>query len=234
MNRPTRLLVVEDEAGLAENLRRGLSEAGYTVDTAPSAEDGRGYMANLVYDLMILDLRLPGQDGIEFLREIRAAGSSIPVLILTARDALDDRVGGLDSGADDYLVKPFAWSELLARVRALLRRPAESDGKINVGEISIDRERRVASRGKRKLDLSPKELMILECLARHHGAPVSRDMIGEAVWGAEYNSLSNIVEVFINRLRQKIDLVNRPSLIVTVRGKGYLLRTNEADGSVAR
>ncbi|HYA36493.1 MAG TPA: response regulator transcription factor [Candidatus Binataceae bacterium] len=234
MNRPTRLLVVEDEARLAENLRRGLSEAGYVVDTAPSAEDARGDIGKQTYDLMILDLRLPGLDGIEFLRELRAAGSSIPVLILTARNALEDRVGGLDSGADDYLVKPFAWSELLARVRALLRRPATTGGKINVGEISIDRERRVASRGRRKLDLSPKEMMILEFLGRHPGVPVSRDMIGEAVWGTEYNSLSNIVEVFINRLRQKIDLVNHPSLIITVRGKGYLLRTDDWGGSILR
>ena len=224
-----RLLVVEDEAKLAANLKRGLGEAGFAVDLAPSAEAARESLARNGYDLMLLDLRLPGQDGIEFLAELRAAGAVLPVLILTARDSTDELVRGLDSGGDDYLTKPFAFNELLARVRALLRRRrAAGQAVLEAGDIAIDTARRAATRSGRALDLSPKELMVLEFLVRHAGLAVTRDMIGEAVWGADYNALSNIVEVFINRLRQKIELVNQPPsqppLIVTVRGAGYMLR----------
>ena len=220
-----RLLVVEDEAKLAANLKRGLGEAGFAVDLAPSAEAARASLSHSRYDLMLLDLRLPGQDGLEFLTDLRAAGAVLPVLILTARDSTDQRVRGLDGGGDDYLTKPFAFSELLARVRALLRRRLAADSTVlEANDIEIDTSRRVASRGGRALDLSPKELMVLEYLVRHAGLAVTRDMIGEAVWGKDYNAMSNIVEVFINRLRQKIELVNRPPLIVTVRGAGYMLR----------
>jgi DNA-binding response OmpR family regulator len=174
---------------------------------------------------MLLDLRLPGQDGLEFLAELRAAGAVLPVLILTARDSTDELVRGLDTGGDDYLTKPFAFDELLARVRALLRRRLVADSPVlEAGDIAIDTSRRVASRSGRALDLSPKELIVLEYLVRHAGLAVTRDMIGEAVWGKDYNALSNIVEVFINRLRQKIELVNQPPLIITVRGAGYMLR----------
>jgi DNA-binding response OmpR family regulator len=220
-----RLLVVEDEAKLAANLKRGLGEAGFAVDVAPSAEAARASLSRNGYDLMLLDLRLPGQDGLEFLTELRAAGAVLPVLILTARDSTDELVRGLDRGGDDYLTKPFAFSELLARVRALLRRPLAADSLVlEADDIAIDTSRRVASRGGRTLDLSPKELMVLEYLVRHAGLAVTRDMIGEAVWGKDYNAMSNIVEVFINRLRQKIELVNQPPLIVTIRGAGYMLR----------
>jgi DNA-binding response OmpR family regulator len=220
-----RLLVVEDEAKLAANLKRGLGEAGFAVEVAPSAEAARASLSRNGYDLMLLDLRLPGQDGLEFLTELRAAGAVLPVLILTARDSTDDLVRGLDGGGDDYLTKPFAFSELLARVRALLRRPLAADSLVlEAADIVIDTSRRVASRGGRALDLSPKELMVLECLVRHAGLIVTRDMIGEAVWGQDYNAMSNIVEVFINRLRQKIELVSQPPLIVTIRGAGYMLR----------
>lgn len=179
---------------------------------------------------MVLDLRLPGQDGLEFLHELRARGAAIPVLILTARDSTEELVAGLDGGGDDYLTKPFALSELLARLRALLRRRrAARQSVLAAGGVALDAIRRRASRNGRALDLSPKELMVLEYLVRHAGVLVTRDMIGEAVWGADYNALSNIVEVFINRLRQKIDLVNEPSLIVTIRGSGYMLRTEPSD-----
>jgi len=219
------LLVVEDEAKLAANLERGLREAGFAVDVAPSAEAACASLSRNGYDLMLLDLRLPGQDGLEFLTALRAAGAVLPVLILTARDSTDELVRGLDRGGDDYLTKPFAFGELLARVRALLRRPlAASSLVLKADDIVIDLSRRVASRGGRELDLSPKELMVLECLVRHAGLAVTRDMIGEAVWGKDYNAMSNIVEVFINRLRQKIELVNQPPLIVTIRGAGYMLR----------
>ena len=222
-----RLLVVEDEAKLAANLERGLSEAGFAVDVAPSAEAARASLSRNGYDLMLLDLRLPGQDGLEFLTELRAAGAVLPVLILTARDSTEELLRGLDHGGDDYLTKPFAFSELLARVRALLRRPLAADSLVlEADDILIDISRRVASRGGRALDLSPKELMVLEYLVRHAGLTVTRDMIGEAVWGKDYNAMSNIVEVFINRLRQKIELVNQPSVIVTIRGSGYMLRPN--------
>jgi DNA-binding response OmpR family regulator len=222
-----RLLVVEDEAKLAANLERGLGEAGFIVDVAPSAEAARASLSHNGYDLMLLDLRLPGQDGLEFLTELRAAGVVLPVLILTARDSTDELVRGLDRGGDDYLTKPFAFGEFMARVRALLRRPLAAESLVlEADDIVIDIPRRVASRGGRALDLSPKELMVLEYLVRHAGLAVTRDMIGEAVWGKDYNAMSNIVEVFINRLRQKIDLVNRPPLIVTIRGSGYMLRPN--------
>ncbi len=230
-----RLLVVEDETQLAANLKRGLGEAGFAVDVAPSAEAARAALANSAYDAMVLDLRLPGQDGLDFLRELRAGGAAIPVLILTARDSTAELVAGLDGGGDDYLTKPFAFSELLARLRALLRRRLIGDQPVlAAGGITIDTVRRQATRNGRLLDLSPKELMVLEYLVRHAGLLVTRDMIGETVWGAEYNALSNVVEVFINRLRQKIDLTNQPSLVVTVRGSGYMLRTESAPAAAKR
>jgi DNA-binding response OmpR family regulator len=220
-----RLLVVEDEAKLAANLKRGLGEAGFAVEVAPSAEAARVSLSRNGYDLMLLDLRLPGQDGLEFLIELRAAGAVLPVLILTARDSTDELVRGLDGGGDDYLTKPFAFGELLARLRALLRRPLAADSLLlEAADVAIDTSRRVATRCGRALDLSPKELMVLEYLVRHAGLAATRDMIGEAVWGKDYNAMSNIVEVFINRLRQKIELVNQPPLIVTIRGAGYMLR----------
>ena len=224
-----RLLLVEDEAKLAVNLKRGLGEAGYTIEIASSAEAARESLSHGAYDLMLLDLRLPGQDGLAFLADLRAAGAAMPVLILTARDSTKERVRGLESGGDDYLTKPFAFSELLARVRALLRRRLAGDGAvIEAGGITIDTARRIATRGGRSLDLSPKELMLLEYLARRAGVALTRDMIGEALWGKDYNAMSNIVEVFINRLRQKVELMNQPPLIVTVRGAGYMLRIDLA------
>lgn len=224
-----RLLVVEDEAKLAAHLKRGLGEEGFFVDLAPSAEAAELALAQSTYDLIVLDLRLPGRDGLAFVRELRKAGAVIPVLILTARDSTEELVIGLDAGGDDYLTKPFAFKELLARIRALLRRPLSANGPtLEAGDIVIDTFRRNAARRGRSLDLSPKELTVLEYMVRHAGVAVTRDMIGEAVWGDDYNALSNIVEVFINRLRQKIDLINEPSSIVTVRGAGYMLRVDSA------
>ncbi len=220
-----RLLVVEDEARLAANLAQGLSEAGYTIVLAGSAEEARARLGAEHYDLLVLDLRLPGQDGLAFLRELRREGSVLPVLILTARDGTADRVTGLDSGADDYLVKPFAFSELLARLRALLRRRLAAGAPVvEVGELRLDTLSRRAWRGRRELGLSPKEAAVLEYLMRHAGVTVARDALGAAVWGESYDPCSNLVGVFINRLRQKIDQVREPSAIVTVRGAGYLLR----------
>jgi DNA-binding response OmpR family regulator len=230
MKSATRLLIVEDEVALGKTLQRGLTEAGYLVDHASSAEDAGPRLASAHYHLMVLDLGLPGQDGLVFLRELRRQGTLLPVVILTARDETEELIAGLETGADDYVTKPFAFRELLARIRALLRRPLSADGPVlAAGEITIDTSRRRSWRGRRELDLSPKELMILECLTRHAGLAVTRDMIGESVWGADYKALSNIVDVFINHLRQKIDLVGQPSLIVTIRGEGYLLRVDSTN-----
>jgi DNA-binding response OmpR family regulator len=218
------LLLVEDEARLADSLRQGLGEEGIAVDCAASAETAEQELKRRAYDLVVLDLRLPGKGGLELLRELRAQGNAIPVLILTARGSVEERVAGLDSGADDYLVKPFAFAELLARVRALARRRGVPPGAIlKVGDLELDRVKRVARRSGRQLNLSPKEIILLELLMRHAGQVVTRGMITEVAWGSGYNEFTNLIEVFVNRLRQKIDYPGRASLIVTVRGAGYSL-----------
>ena len=225
--RDARLLIVEDEADLLKSLSRGLTEAGFAVTCAGSAERAEEAIAEQSFDIIVLDLRLPGKDGIDLLRELRAAGNATPVLLLTARGSLDDRVIGLDSGADDYLTKPFALAELLARLRALIRRhasPAQST--LRVADLEFDTVRRRASRGGRELGLSPKETILLELLMRNAGQPVTRDMIAEVVWGSGYNDFTNLIEVFVNRLRQKINDGTSDSLIVTVRGVGYAMRAH--------
>ncbi len=219
------LLLVEDEVRLAENLCRGLGEEGFTVDPVASAEAAEQALADKAYDLMVLDLRLPGKDGLIFLRELRAAGNATPVLILTARGALEERVAGLDSGADDYLTKPFAFAELVARVKALARRrPASAQPVLKVADLELDTIKRRVWRDGRELNLSPKETILLELLMRHAGEVVTRDMIAEVVWGAGYNALTNLIEVFVNRIRQKIDDGGPDPRIVTVRGVGYSMR----------
>jgi DNA-binding response OmpR family regulator len=218
-------MLVEDEPALADNLRRGLSEEGFAVFCAASAEAAEEEFRRASYDLIVLDLRLPGKDGLDFLRQLRAAGSAVPVLILTARGSVGERVKGLDSGADDYLTKPFAFAELLARVRALARRrAAPAQALLKVGDLEFDTVKRKATRCGRPLNLSPKELILLELLMRHAGEVVTRDMIAEVAWGSGYNEFTNLIEVFVNRLRQKIDYAGKTSIIVTVRGAGYSLR----------
>jgi DNA-binding response OmpR family regulator len=219
------LLLVEDEARLAENLRRGLAEEGFGVQWAASAEAAQQQLKGAAYDLIVLDLRLPGKDGLDFLRELRGRGDATAVLILTARGSVEERVSGLNSGADDYLTKPFAFAELLARVKALARRRnAASTPVLKVAGLELDTIKRKASRSGRPLSLSPKETILLELLMRNAGQVVTRDMIAEVAWGAEYNDFTNLIEVFVNRLRQKIDYSGAESLIVTVRGSGYSLR----------
>jgi DNA-binding response OmpR family regulator len=219
------LLVVEDEVQLAKNLVRGLSDQGFAVLTAASAEAAQRAVANGAFDAIILDLRLPGKDGLEFLRELRAAGNPTPVLILTARGSLEERVTGLDHGADDYLTKPFAFPELLARIRAIVRRRTNlPQSALRVGDLELDTVKRRARRGGRELSLSPKETILLELLMRNAGQAVTRDMIAEVVWGAGYNDFTNLIEVFVNRLRQKIGAAAGDSLIATVRGVGYSMR----------
>jgi len=219
------LLVVEDEVRLLNSLCRGLGEAGFAVLSAGSAEAAARAVADGEFDAIVLDLRLPDRDGLELLRELRAAGNATPVLILTARGALDERVAGLDSGADDYLAKPFAFPELIARIRALVRRRGATPQPIlRIADLEFDTIKRRARRGSHELNLSPKEAMLLELLMRNAEQTVTRAMIAETVWGAGYNDFTNLIEVFVNRLRQKIAGAGGEPLIATVRGVGYAMR----------
>lgn len=219
------LLVVEDEVRLLNNLCRGLGEAGFAVLSAGNAEAAARALANGEFDAIVLDLRLPDRDGLDLLRELRAAGNATPVLILTARGALDERVAGLDSGADDYLAKPFAFPELIARIRALIRRRGAAPQPIlRLADLEFDTIKRRARRGGRELNLSPKEAMLLELLMRNAEQTVTRTMIAETVWGAGYNDFTNLIEVFVNRLRQKIAGAGGEPLIATERGVGYAMR----------
>jgi two-component system, OmpR family, response regulator len=223
--KPLRLLLVEDEERLAGNLRQGLTEEGLALDWVKSAEEAEAMLARKAYDILVLDVGLPGKSGIDLLRERRAAGDTTPVLFLTARGALEDRVAGLESGGDDYLVKPFALAELIARIHALGRRlPANASGTLHAGDLEFDTVKRRARRAGKSIALSPKEAMLLELLMRHQGEVVTRDMIAESVWDSEYNVFTNLIEVFVNRLRQKIDADPKNSMIATVRGAGYRMR----------
>jgi len=220
-----RLLVVEDEGGIASALRQGLSESGYAVDLARDGEQGRDYALATTYDVILLDILLPRLDGLSLLRELRGRGMTTPVLLLTARDAIDDRVAGLDAGADDYLVKPFSFSELLARLRALLRRPVLRGGdRLVAGSIAMDLGARAVTHGTEPITLTPREFAVLEYLLRHPGQALSRAQIAEGVWSWEFHGESNIVDVYIGYLRRKLDEEGAPSFIETLRGYGYRLR----------
>lgn len=218
-----RVLVIEDEARVRSFVERGLREAGYAVDGAADGEEGRGLALIHHYDAIVLDLMLPRLDGLQVLQALREAGRTTPVLILSARDEVDDRVGGLDAGADDYLPKPFAFAELLARLRVLLRRGAEPVTVIEVEDLSIDLLKRTVRRDGRKIDLTPKEFALLEYLARHAGEVVTRTMISEHVWDMNFDSFSNVIDVYIRYLRRKVDEPFDRRLIHTRRGIGYLL-----------
>lgn len=220
-----RILVVDDDRRLCAVIRRGLLEEAYAVDLAYDGEDGE-YLAEVnPYDLIILDIMLPVKDGIAVCRELRAKKISTPILMLTAKDAVEDRVKGLDTGADDYLVKPFAFSELLARVRALLRREGMSKSpELCVGDLVLNTLTRQVNRGKRPIELTTKEYVILEYLIRHPKVVVTRTMIEEHAWDYDFDSLSNLVDVYIRRLRRKLDTEGEDSLIQTVRGAGYRLK----------
>ncbi|MBN9659725.1 MAG: response regulator transcription factor [Acidobacteria bacterium] len=226
-----RILVVEDEKRIADFVNRGLESAGYTVDLAENGEAALELIHAHDYDLVILDLMLPDMDGLAVLEKARNRKVSPPVLILSARGGVDDRVKGLELGADDYLVKPFAFVELLARVRALLRRGQSTPERLVVGDLALDCVRRKASRGNEPVDLAPKEFSILEYLMRNRGRPLSRTMIVEHVWDMEYDGLTNIVDVYIRHLRSKIDDRFPVKLIHTVRGIGYMLDLSENPGA---
>jgi two-component system copper resistance phosphate regulon response regulator CusR len=222
-----RILVVEDEKRIADFLSRGLESAGYAVDATASGTEGLAMVHAADYDLIVLDLGLPDIDGLEVLRKIRNRKTNPPVLILSARDSVDDRVKGLEIGADDYLVKPFAFVELLARVRVLLRRGQPMPERLQVGELMLDCIRRKVTRSGENIELAPKEFAILEYMMRNRGRPLSRTMIVEHVWDMDYDGLTNIVDVYIRHLRSKIDDRFPAKMIHTIRGIGYMLDAPE-------
>ena len=220
-----RILVVEDQPDMNRLLVQQLTAARYSVDSCHTGTEALDYLAGGEYDAVVLDIMLPGIDGLEVLRRRRGAGDKTPVLLLTARDGIEDRVRGLDSGADDYLVKPFALQELLARLRVLLRRGSgQVSDVITVADLQVDCAAHTASRGGQPLALSAKEFAVLEYLARNAGTVLSRERISHGVWNYDYAGGSNVVDVYIRYLRKKIDDGRVPKLIHTVRGVGYVLR----------
>ncbi len=219
-----RLLIVEDERKTREYLQQGLSEAGFVVDTAPSGYEGLNLTHTQAYDLLILDIMLPGLNGFEILKSLRDLGNTTPVLFLSARDLVEDRVRGLDLGADDYLVKPFSFSELLARVQTLLRRGRTIDSNTaEVADLQVDFFKRRVTRGGLRIDLTAKEFALLELLLRRKTEVLPRSLIASQVWGMNFDSTTNVVEVAMRRLRVKIDDSSAVKLIKTVRGMGYVL-----------
>jgi DNA-binding response OmpR family regulator len=220
-----RLLVVEDEPKLASFIQRGLTDESFAVDVARDGEEALERAARTSYDLVILDLMLPGMDGFAVCRALRSAGSDTPILILSARGVVQDRVKGLELGADDFLTKPFVFSELSARVRALLRRRQPTALlTLTVGSLTVDPMTRIVKRGDRRLDLTQKEFALLEYLMRHAGQVVTRTMIAEHVWGFNWDRLTNVIDVYVNHLRKKVELADEPRLIHAVRGAGYIIR----------
>lgn len=220
-----RILLVEDEKKVASFIKKGLEEEGYAVDLAADGESGLHMALDRVHDMILLDIQLPKKNGLAVLHELRRHKVVTPVLLLTVRATIEDKVMGLDSGADDYLTKPFAFQELLARVRALLRRHSgNKQTVIKVADLSMDLAHRTVYRGDQKIDLTAKEFALLEYLLRNPGRVLSRTMIAEHVWDYDFDSMTNIIDVYVNYLRKKIDFEREPKLIHTVRGVGYVLK----------
>ncbi len=223
-----RILIVEDEYRLGELVAKGLREEGFAADLAPTLVRAQDLMIENPYDLVLLDLLLPDGDGLALLREWRREGYSTPVLALTARDLLVEKISGLDAGADDYLTKPFAFEELLARVRALLRRrSAEPQNVLDIADLTLDRTARRVHRAGREIDLTPKEFALLEHFLLHPGATLTRAEIAEHVWDERYEARSNVIDVMVARLRRKLEGGGAPRLISSVPGLGYVLRSTE-------
>jgi DNA-binding response OmpR family regulator len=220
-----RILVIEDERRLCSIIKRGLIEEGYAVDTSYDGEEGEYLAETTPYDLIILDIMLPKKDGIEVCQNLRLKRVNTPILMLTAKGTVEDRVRGLDAGSDDYLIKPFAFNELLARIRALLRREGSSkSSELHIGNLIMDTLSREVWRGQRKIELTSKEYIILEYFMRHPNMVITRTMLEEHAWDYEFDSISNLIDVYIRRLRRKIDENGQTSLIQTVRGAGYRLK----------
>jgi two-component system copper resistance phosphate regulon response regulator CusR len=224
-----KILIIEDEAKTGSYLKQGLTEAGFVADIARDGMDGVHLALTEAYDLIVLDVMLPRLDGWQVLQEIRRAGRDLPVLFLTARDQVEDRVKGLELGADDYLVKPFAFSELLARVRTLLRRGNTKETEVlRAADLELDLRRRRVTRAGKRIDLTAKEFALLELLLRRQGEVLPRSLIASQVWDMNFDSDTNVIEVAVRRLRSKMDDDFEPKLIRTVRGMGYVLETQEA------
>jgi two-component system copper resistance phosphate regulon response regulator CusR len=221
-----KILVIEDDPTVGQYVKRGLEEQRWSVDLVTDGEEGERRAAAEPYDLVVLDLRLPGRSGMEVLHSIRSRGFERPVLVLTAQDAVDAKVEAFRAGADDYVTKPFAFEELLARVEALSRRtPTMSAPILKLADLSVDKNTRTVTRGGEPIELTPKEYTVLEYLMRHAGRVMSRTLITEYAWGYHFDPGTNIVDVVINHLRKKIDTAGAVKLIHTVRGVGYVVRT---------
>ena len=223
-----RVLVVEDEPRMANLIRQGLEEEAYAVDVVNNGRDVFPWVQSADYDIILLDIMLPGMNGLDLLRELRRRGDKTPALMLTARDTVEDRVAGLDAGADDYLVKPFAFAELLARIRALLRRPPLQTGQmLRVGGLEMDLVKHEVRQNGRFIELHPREYTLLEFLMRHPNQVLTRTQIGEHVWNFDFYHESNVIDVYIGYLRRKLDQDGDSSLIQTVRGVGYRLSAED-------
>ncbi len=225
-----RILMVEDETNIGQFIQQGLKEAGYAIDWVKDGQLGLDYALSINYDAIVLDMMLPGLDGFSFLRELRRRRILTPVLCLTALDTVGDRVRGLDVGADDYLVKPFAYPELLARLRALLRRPPlQTQTILRIADLELDLTTRKVQRAGRSIPLSAREFSLLEFLMRHPNQVLSRTQIGEHIWNIDFDSESNVIDVYIGYLRRKIDKDFQAKLIHTIRGVGYQIGLEAAD-----
>lgn len=223
-----RVLVVEDDAGISRFIHQGLNEAGYAVDIASNGREGVNYAIAADYDVIVLDVLLPELDGLSVLKDLRQRGLQTPVLLLTALDTVQNRVLGLDAGADDYLIKPFDFTELLARLRALLRRPPlQTDVVLQVGNLEMDTVQRLVRRGDRLIELSPREFSLLEYLMRHPNQVLSRTQIAQHVWSFDFYGDFKVIDVYIGYLRRKIDRNEPASLIQTVRGVGYRISADD-------